>query len=157
MGTNISIIQYIKNGSLSVTTEIANIRGHRNVDIIVKQFFANSADFQNLMHEIVHKREQLHKKKNRKRESHLNEELNKLLKLEMEFKIEILNTAKIFSKLETNTDRIKKARDLFEEGKFREADGILTETDLSDDQFNLLVRAEYLEQRHKIICFISQD
>ncbi|GAA3623253.1 hypothetical protein Q4Q40_22170 [Flavivirga jejuensis] len=147
MHTNISILQYIKNGSISINTEISNIKADLDTNIKIKQFFMNSIDFQKLHLEINQKRNQLKIEEEIKMKEHFSNELDKLYRLEKAFKIDILYLADIFSKLEIKTERLKKARDLFDQGRFKEADTILIESELSSDQFNLLLQVEYLEMR----------
>ncbi|WP_303304246.1 hypothetical protein [Flavivirga jejuensis] len=107
----------------------------------------NSIDFQKLHLEINQKRNQLKIEEEIKMKEHFSNELDKLYRLEKAFKIDILYLADIFSKLEIKTERLKKARDLFDQGRFKEADTILIESELSSDQFNLLLQVEYLEMR----------
>src|SRR3972149_6589339 len=70
--------------------------------------------------------------------------LNKSKKLEEkrkqleDFKQEVLRLAGTFSKIEINTERLKKAQQYFTQGKFQEADAILTAEELSHDQEHLL-------------------
>jgi tetratricopeptide (TPR) repeat protein len=70
--------------------------------------------------------------------------LNKSKKLEekrkqlQDFKQEVLRLAGTFSKIEINTERLKKAQQYFTQGKFREADAILKAEELSHDQEHLL-------------------
>ncbi len=70
--------------------------------------------------------------------------LNKSKKLEekrrqlQDFKQEVLRLAGTFSKIEINTERLKKAQQYFIQGKFREADAILKAEELSHDQEHLL-------------------
>lgn len=66
------------------------------------------------------------------------EELVELRKQEKDFKQEVLRLAGTFSKIEINTERLKKAQQYFTQGKFREADAILKAEELSHDQEHLL-------------------
>ena len=59
-----------------------------------------------------------------------------------DFKREVLRLAETFSKIEINTERLKQAKQLFIQGKYREADAILKEEELSHDQEQLLSAKE---------------
>lgn len=149
MDVNISIIQYIKNGSISVNTEISNVKANLDVNIRVQQFLMNSADYQLIYQEILWKRNQIDSGNNLNRKLHLSKELNHLFTLEKEFVLDILQLADVFSKLEIRTERLKRAMKLFDQGRFKEADAALIESELSSEQFNLLVQVEYLEKRRE--------
>lgn len=149
MDSNISILQYIKNGNISINNEISKIKAGKDSNIIVKQFFIKSIDYETLTDEIKIKIDLLDTAINSFKKKHISKELNNLLILEKEFKIDILLLANTFSKLEIRTERLRKAKKLFELGKFREADAILVESELSNEQFNLLIQIDYLEQKEK--------
>ncbi len=147
MDTSISIIQYLKNGTISANTEISNVRANLDVNIRVRQFLMNSIDYQALDQEIINKGDQLSKEDSPNRKLHLSNELNLLLKLKKEFIIDVLELADVFSRMDIRTERLKKAKKLFDQGKFKEADASLIESELSNEQFNLLIQVEYLEKR----------
>lgn len=155
MDTSISIIQYFKNGTISTSTEIANVKANLDVNIRVQKFLMNSVDYQILNKEILRKKAEIDSENNRKRKMHLFDELNQLLSLEKEFILDILQLADVFSRMYVKTERLERAITLFDEGKIREADASLIESELSNDQFNLLIQLEYLEKRRD--SFLNQE
>ncbi len=149
MNTNLGIIQYIKTGEVSIEYEINNIKAGQDIDIRIRQFLMNSPDYQILQQEINRKKAQAIQEQEVESKQHLLEGLDNLLKLEKSFKIDVLQLAKVFSKLEIRTERLQKARALFDQGRFKEADQMLVETDLYEDLFNLLTLADFWENRQK--------
>ncbi len=145
--TNIGILQYIKNGQIAVDVEISKIKAGRHINVRVQQFLMSSPDYQKLFGEIERKQNQIKTVNDTERKIHLSNELNNLLELEKIFKVDILHLAGVFSKLEIRTERLRQAMELFDAGRFKEADAILAEEDLSNDQFNLLILVDYWETK----------
>ncbi|MBS1515363.1 MAG: tetratricopeptide repeat protein, partial [Bacteroidetes bacterium] len=77
----------------------------------------------------------------------LNGKLEFVLKQKKEFEQGVIKLAETFSRIEINTDRLKKAQKLFSEGKFTEADEILKSEELKDEQDKLLGAEETLEEK----------
>lgn len=151
MDINIGLLQYIKSGEISVENAISNVKAGQDINIRIKQFFMNSPDYQKLFSEIDRKKTQLENETNEMKRLHFSQELNNLAKLEKEFQVDVLRLADVFSKLEIKTERLQRSSNLFDQGNFKEADAMLGESDLSNDQFNLLIQADYLEQRIGIL------
>lgn len=149
MDTNIGILQYIKSGQISINIEISNIKSQKEVNINIYQFFMNSPDFQKLNTEIERKKRQLEETKDESRRLHLTEALQNLYELEKEFKIDVLRLANIFSTIAPRTERLKKAVSLFDQGRFKEADAVLVESEMSREQFELIALADYLEIKYR--------
>jgi len=149
MDANIGILQYIKSGEVSIVNEISRIEANSDINIRVRTFFMNSPDFQKLNKEVERKKEQFETESDDIRKLHLSEELNNLYKVEKEFKIDVLRLADVFTKLDIRTKRLAKAKELFNQGRFKEADEILNEVELSNDQFNYLILLDYWEEKEK--------
>lgn len=147
MNTNIGILQYIKSGEISIEYEISNVKANRDINIRIKKFLMNSPDYQKLHGEIERKRTQILQAREQNRKLHLNKELDNLFQLEQNFKVDVLRLAGVFSRLEIRTEKLRQAIKLFDQGLFKEADAILEETELYNDQFNLLVLADYWEEK----------
>ena len=145
MNTNIGILQYIKSGDISIRNEISNIEANVDINIRVKQFLLNSPDYQKLYKEIQRKNKQVNSEINEERRLHLSQELHNLYQLQTQFKIDTLYLADTFSKLKVKTERLDRAKALFEKGNIKDANNILLEIDLTNDQLSLLIMADYLE------------
>ena len=141
----LSILQYIKSNNVSIENEIRNLKAGGDINVIINDFIMNSPDYKLLQERIKKAQRKLENVKELTAKKQLREELENLYKLEKEFKVDILRLADIFSRMEVRTERLRQARQLFEEGKFKEADAILKEEDLASDQFNLIIYADYLE------------
>jgi tetratricopeptide (TPR) repeat protein len=75
--------------------------------------------------------------------------LNDLIEQERRFKEYVNKLSETFSKIEINTERLKQAKKLFDEGKFREADEILRVDEIQNDQDALLKSKLKKEQEVK--------
>jgi len=144
---HISILQFLQSRS-TPAIEISHITAAENTSIEINQFFHRSPDYLNLLTKI------------RAAESVLGPlpagseayktqmaALQDLYRLEKAFKIDVLHLADLFLRIDVKSERVTKARALFEEGRFREADDLLREEDLTKDQNDLLVAVDYLERR----------
>ncbi len=152
--TNIGILQYIKSGQIAIDIEISNIKANRDINVRIKKFLMNSPDYQKLFGEIERKKKQLNQATESARKQHLSQELNNLLALEKAFKVDVLHLAGVFSKLEIRTERLRQAMKLFDAGRFKEADAILAEEDLYNDQFNLLILVDYWEAKQDSLLHV---
>lgn len=72
----------------------------------------------------------------------LEEEINKL----DQFKQGVISLAETFQKIEVDTERLKSAKQFFDEGKFKEARAILETEKIENDQHKLLERKSNLEK-----------
>lgn len=148
--TNISIIQLIKNGKISVNLEISNIEAQKNVNIYVRQYLNRSPDYLEIKQQIDLSKKYLQNAKGKEKET-LTSKLDHLLKVEKDFIINALLLAELFSKVEARTVRLKEAFQLFEEGKIKAADKKLPADDLINDQFHLITYVEYKEAKLKLL------
>ncbi len=145
LDSSIGIIQYIKSSQISISNEIANLNAGKDINIQIRDFFSNSPDYQKLQKQINDVQKQLQVETDMQKQSFLDDKLNNLRELQKTFKADVLRLAEIFSKMELRTERLKKAAALFEQGRFKDADAILKEEDLTNDQFNLILHVDYLE------------
>ena len=148
--TNISIVQLVKAGELDVHLEISKIRARQDINISVKNYLKKSPDYQTLAEQVRGAEEDLRNAPENEKLFY-GERLENIRKVEQNFIVSTLLLAKTFSKLEIRTERLAQALSLFEEGLIKEADKILNEADLLNDQFNLIAFAEYLEYRQKYL------
>jgi len=149
--TNISILQYIASSGVSIDTEIKNIQSGKQTDIVINQFFQRSPDYLRLLEKI---KEQDSKVSSLKASAAENwkfeaDKLQQLKDAEQHFKSDALRLANLFLKIKPRTERLQQARALFEEGKFKEADQVLKEEDLMNDQDELFAMMDYYEQRQQ--------
>lgn len=145
--THLSILNYIKSGKVSLETEINHLEAGEDIHIIIRDFFSNSPDYQKLKAKIDTVQDKLNTALNDQARLAYSTQLNNLYKLEKAFKVDILNLAGIFTRIDLRTERLRQAAALFDQGRFQEADAILKEQDLAKDQHHLFVRADYLEWR----------
>jgi hypothetical protein len=144
---SISILQYIEGGNVSVKNEISKIESGGTIDIRIEHFFINSPDLKKVYTEISLKQQMYNAEIDESIKTILKKELAHLFHLEKIFKIELLKLAELFVSLPVMTERLTLARTLFDEGKFSEADAVLIERKLSNEQFDLIIQVEYLELR----------
>ncbi len=145
--TRIGILQYIKGGEISVDHEISNLKAGRDINIKIRDFFSNSPDYQKLQAQIQEAQSQLDAAKGTQDRLFYSQKVNDLLEFEKEFKADVLQLANTFSQMELRTERLRQAAELFDQGRFKDADAILKEEDLANDQHNLLIYLDYLEAR----------
>ena len=148
--TNISLVQLIKSGDVSVRLEIDNVQAQKEVNIYVRQYLNKSPDYLDIKTEINRAREMLQQASSGEK-MFFAEKLNNLYKIEKDFIINALLLGKLFSEIAIRTERLKRAIQLFEEGKIKEADATLKADDLLNDQFNLFVFVEYQEMKMKLL------
>lgn len=145
--TNISIIQLIKSGEISVSFEISNVRANRDINVYVRTYLEKSDHYTEIQQHIRQTKADMQKADSLSDKLHFDQKLQNLYKVEQDFIANTLYLAETLSKIEPRTEKLKKAIALFEEGKIREADAILAEVDLLDDQFNLITYVEYQEKK----------
>ena len=155
--SSIGIIQYIKSGQITISNEINNLNAGKDINIKVRDFFSNSPDYLKLQKQIDNVQKQLQVESDMQKRVFLDDKLNNLLELQKTFKADVLRLAEIFSKMELRTERLIKAAALFEQGRFKDADAILKEEDLTNDQFNLLLYVDYLELQKNNLWKKYQD
>ena len=146
----INILVFLKTRS-SPNIEICNIQSNRDTSIVVEQFFHRSPDYLELVERLQKQRIVFQSLPVELVEQRLieSENLNKLEELIRMFKIDVLQLADIFLKIDLNSSRLIQARQMFEQGLFKEADAILKEEELVQDQHNLLTALDYLEQQRQ--------
>jgi len=144
---HISIIQLIKSGDISVQFEISNLRAHRDIDINIRTYLVKSDQFTEMQAQIMHLNTEIQATQNVEIKQHLDNKLQNLLEVEKDFIANTLYLAETLSKIEPRSERLALAIQLFEEGKIREVDAMLSEEDLLNDQFFLLAWVEYQEKK----------
>ncbi len=147
---NISIVQLVKAGELDVHLEISKIWAKQDINILVKNYLKKSPEYRTLVEQVRSAEEDLRKAPEGEKLFY-GERLENIRKVEQDFIVSTLLLAETFSKLEIRTERLALALKLFEEGLINEADKILNEADLLNDQFNLIAYAEFLENRQKYL------
>ncbi|PHN07778.1 hypothetical protein [Flavilitoribacter nigricans] len=146
--THIGILFYIRN-HVSIEHEISNIVSGLNTDIRIHEYFQRSPDYQKLLDRIAAQRARVQALAEDGGNTHLFEakKLAELEKAAVAFKTGALRLAETFLKIDVRTERLQKARDLFEQGLISEADKVLVESELLHDQDALIAKMEYLEKR----------
>lgn len=145
-GTNISIIQLIKAGLISLDVQISNVRAQKDININIRTFLSNSEQYNNLKAEIYKTELELFNNADPNLMIYLDNKLKNLQTVEMNFISNTLFLAETLSRIEPRTDKLKRAIELFEAAKISEADTVLNESDLLNDQFNLIAFVEYQEK-----------
>lgn len=72
----------------------------------------------------------------------LNAERDSVQKVETRFEEDVIRLAETFSQIELNSERLRLARKFFEEGKIKEADGVLNVRDMKTEGDALLAKKE---------------
>jgi len=122
--------------------------GDRNqVTQITLNFLELSPDYQALMNRIEDKRSLLELQTDPSKKSKTAGELEQLEAQLEQFKENIVRLAETFSKIEINTERLRQAKDYFEQGQFREADAILQAEEMVKDLNKLLQKDQQLDQQ----------
>ena len=150
--TRIGILLYLKN-KISIEVEIGKIESGLSTDLTLTSYFQNAPDYQKLLVRLSRQQKVVDALATNEPNSsqHIFEQkkLEKLNQLIIEFKAGTLRLASIFLTLKVRTERLQKARDLFEQGRIGEADRLLLEEDLLGDQESLVAQMHYLQQRKK--------
>lgn len=146
---NIGILQYITDYHINIETQISNIKAGLDTDIVIDEFFHKSPDYLRLAEKVQAQEAKVLQLSTSKSEEWYAQAaiLQQLKEAEKQFRSNALSLADTFIKIKPRTERLKQARSLFEEGKFSEADKILREEDLSNDQDELFAQMDYYEQR----------
>ena len=150
MNTNISIIQLIKQGDIDVESEISKLRAGRNININIRVYLKHSSDYHKITEQIEKTKKKL-QNADKQQNIYFANKLENLRKVKQDFIVNALLLAKTFSTMEIRTEKLKKAMQLFEQGKITEANKILDEAELYTDQANLIAFNEYLEQKQKFL------
>ncbi|MEX0288050.1 MAG: hypothetical protein AB3N14_02985 [Flavobacteriaceae bacterium] len=148
--TNISVIQLIKDGEISIDLEIEKIHANKDVNVNVRKFLGRSSDYQAIKKRIEEAEAEREKSQGEEL-IFLEKKVHDLKVAEKDYITNALLLAKAFSEIEVPTERLRKAMELFEKGQIKQADELLVIADLLDDQFNLLVLIEYKEAKLKLL------
>ena len=149
--TNISIIQLIKVGKIDVEFEISNLQAGHDINISIHNYLKKSPDYNKIIEQIEACQANLNSCKDDKKAFYATK-LENLRKVEHDFIVNTLLLAKTFSTIEIRTERLEKAKSLFEQSRIREADEILKESYLLQDQTDLIAHLKYLEIRKKYLA-----
>ena len=141
--TNVSIIQLITSGEISVQYEISKIKASEGINIQIRNYLEKSNHYQIIQQHIINTKEDLQNAESITDKLHLSGKLQNLYKVKKDFVCNTLYLAETLSKIEPRTNKLRKAYQFFEEAKIREADAILNEVDLLNDQFGLLALVRY--------------
>ena len=142
----INILQYVRNQNVHIENEIENIRAGRHIDVTLNQFLESSPDYILIYKRILAAKNRLAGNDFAEKQSARNE-LADLLNMEKMFKRDVLVLAQTFLAIKESSDRIQRAQQLFIQGDIRGAYNQLDVNDLTDDQENLLLQADFLESK----------
>ena len=149
----ISILQYLSSDEVSIELEIKNISSGQDTNVTINQFFHTSPDFLALEAKVTKQRSIVFSLESEKSERWF-AETKKLEHLEeglKQFKADALRLGDTLLKIKPRTERLRKARELYELGRFKEVDKLLDESDLTNDQDELFALMDYYEARQKDI------
>ncbi len=145
--STISILTYIrKNIDLNIT--IDQINSGQDTDIVINNYFQNSPSYKKLLAKIEAQKELLHSLNQSSGRYQL--ETKKLADLEQstqDFKVNALRLADTFLLISSDSERIRKAKAYFEQGLIEEADKMLVETEMLEDQESLIAQMDYIMNR----------
>ena len=147
--TNISIIQLIKSGEISVDYEISRLKAGHDINVHIRTYLRKSDHYQAIKEHIQETEADIERADSTLDKLHFDKKLQHLYKVEKDFICNTIYLAGTLSDIQPRTERLKKAIMLFEEAKINEADVLLAEEDLLNDQHNLLAFVIY--QKNKII------
>ena len=119
--------------------------GDRNQ--ITLNFLELSPDYQALMDRIEDKKSLVELQTDPSKKSKTAEELQQLETQLEQFKENIFRLYELFSKIEINTERLRQAKNYFDQGQFREADAILQAEEMVKDLNKLLQKDQQLDQQ----------
>ena len=120
------------------------IRDHTQV---TQNIIVQSPDYQALMAGIKDKKRLLRLETDPLEKLEISGELEQLEAQLEQFKENIFRLYELFSKIEINTERLRQAKDYFEQGQFREADAILQAEEMVKDLNKLLQKDQQLDQQ----------
>ena len=107
-----------------------------NIDRIENaQFLVKSSEYQELLQQIEQQEKLLQYIPETKKSERLeaSQKLNRLKEQLEQFKQEVLSLAETFSRIEINTERLRLAKENFDNGEFKQADAILRGEELSQE------------------------
>lgn len=149
MDTKISIVQLIRAKEISVNLEIAKIRANENVSISVEQFFHRCPDYLEIL-EKIEDTGKLQATASARDQAFYDGKLNSLKEIETDFRVNTLLMCRLFASQDFTSAKLKKAEALFCDGKIHEANQVLEESTLLDDQFYLIFIVDYYETQLKL-------
>ena len=149
MDTKISIVQLIRAKEVSVNLEIERIRADEGVSIAVEQFFLKCPDYVEILQKLE-ETERLMEAASPQDKPFYNKKLSSLKEIETDFRVNTLLMCRLFAAQTFTSEKLKKAEALFCEGRIHEANQLLEESTLLDDQFYLIFIADYYETRLKL-------
>ena len=114
---------------------------------VTQNIIVQSPDYQALMAGIKDKKRLLRLETDPLEKLEISGELQQLEAQLEQFKENIFKLAETFSKIEINTERLRQAKDYFEQGQFREADAILQAEEMVKDLNKLLQKDQQLDQQ----------
>lgn len=151
MNTNISIIRLIQTSDLDVNYEISNIRAGGNINIYIRKYLNKTDHYKVIQNHIIETKTKLTIESDVSNNEYLEKKLRNLKKVKEYFIINTLYLAEALSKINPRTDRLRKAINYFEIGEIMNADDILNEAELINDQHNLIALVEYKENKIKTL------
>lgn len=147
--THISILLYIEK-NVQIEQQIGVIESGGITDIVINNYFQNSPDYQRIqskIHDQAEKVKALTRPGNNSTVYAIEiSRLEALQKAANLFRASALRLAATFIKITTNSERLIAARSLFDRGLIAQADEILREEDLLNDQQSLLAQMEYYQK-----------
>ena len=114
---------------------------------VTQNFIVQSPDYQALMAGIKDKKRLLRLETDPLEKLEISGELKQLEAQLEQFKENIFKLYEIFSKIEINTERLRQAKDYFDQGQFREADAILQAEEMVKDLNKLEQKDQQLDQQ----------
>lgn len=149
---HIDVIQYLSDHK-NVVIEIGNITAGKDVNVSIEQYLTKSADFKLLQNQINKAKEKLNTIPIDDIEAltYCSKKITDLEKTLIDFKIDVIKMANIFSKIEVHSEQLRIAKKLFEEGRIQEANKALNPDDLKEDQIKLKAKIDENENERKIL------
>ena len=114
---------------------------------VTQNIIVQSPDYQALMSGIKDKKRLLRLETDPLEKLEISGELEQLEAQLEQFKENIFKLYEIFSKIEINTERLRQAKDYFDQGQFREADAILQAEEMVKDLNKLEQKDQQLDQQ----------
>jgi len=130
----------------SIVGSIGN-GNHSYIILVTQNIIMQSPDHQALMAGIKDKKRLLRLETDPLDKLEISGELQQLEAQLEQFEENIVRLAETFSKIEINTERLRQAKDYFEQGQFREADAILQAEEMVKDLNKLLQKDQQLDQQ----------
>lgn len=140
-----------QNISSSIINNISGTKPFTQQNInseVINNYLSRSAEYGELMEQLAEFQEMYDdtpESKAEKREKYAIKMAKQQEKIE-QYRQDVFRLAERFSQISINTDRIKRAKAYFEEGKFREADAVLDENEIEQEQQALLKNAKKKKQ-----------